>query len=235
MCLCLRSQAYKYNGEILRLLSVYPGILEKYKCVLLFEGIWVRQIHRNKWCTGVLYRWILTDSMAWTGLETTVQKIARSQPFTQTPFPYRLPSDDTMAWARQSLLCWPLQDHSLCGSDQAGAQQEAEEPGWRHGPKVKPDLFHKLWKFGVTIHNSCICSITCSKVLWQLVHTHCPKAQNRGIQFNMLLRWLKKPASYKIACSGTNYACVTALCNKYRSFIVHLLKNLTLGVFFNTI
>lgn len=45
------------------------------------------------------------------------------------PLPYRLPSNDIVAWVRQSLLCWLLQDHSMCDTDQAGAQPEAEDSG----------------------------------------------------------------------------------------------------------
>lgn len=53
---------------------------EKYKCVLLFEGIGVRQILRKKCGTDTLYRMPHIGSKAWTGLKTTVQKTNNQQP-----------------------------------------------------------------------------------------------------------------------------------------------------------
>lgn len=153
---------------------------------------------------------------------------SQSQPFSQSPLPYRLPSNDIVAWVWQSLLCWPLQDHSVCVTlARLGHSQRQKSLGGDMSQKYSFFCFTNFKILGslyiILVYVPSLAQKSCDSWYVHAVLKHRTEA------FNLICcsgDW--KTASYKIAYSGTNYVCITALC---RSFIIHFFKN-WLWVFF---
>lgn len=165
---------------------------EKYKCVLLFEGIGVRQILRKKCCTDILYRMPHIGSKALTGLETTVQKTNNQQPALHTCPTSLMFFWATTPWPEPGRVCFAGACTITVCYRPDWATARGRRALWEEaGQGYSLFCFTSFKILGPLYTIIVYVPLAWSKVLWQPICTPCLKVQNSSIPFSMLLKWLK--------------------------------------------